>query len=346
MLRTEVKVGLFLIISGLLIVGSIAYVAYEKGFFAKTHIFTLASKSGEYLTEGMPVIFSGFKIGTVQALELSERGYVLIKINIPENHVKWIRSDSTFIVNKPLLGTPRIVVVTENLESPILSPKQIQQVVNVDDINETIKKAQPLLDRISRIADNIEVMTARVADPQGSVNKILVNSEKVAANLAQKKSFLEMAIEDRATIDSIQAGLRQTKDITAEVIAILKKVDGMADKEVPGILNKVEAIADKEVPAILKKVEAMADKTDALVYGREGILSNVNAALKDVVSKLSRLNITIDNINKISTEAADSAVDLKALRAQIDETVISLSDLAKELEKKIPFQKTPEIKLP
>lgn len=314
--NTELKVGLFLIISGLLIAASIVYVAYEKGFFAKNYTFMLSSKSGEDLTEGMPVVFSGFKIGTVQALELSDDGSVLIKIILPERHVKWIRTNSTFIVNKPLLGSPRIVVVTENLLSPILSPKQIREVVNVNDINETIKRAQPLLDRITRIADHVEVLMARVADPHGEVNKILMNAEKITANLAQKKSFLEMAISDQASIDSIHAGLKQVKEIVAHVDAILKKVD------------------------------TMADKTDAMVYGEKGALANVITAIKDIVVKLEKLTITIDNINKISNEAADAAVDLKVLRKQLDEAIMSIGDAARELDDLIPFKKAPEIKLP
>ena len=314
--KTELKVGLFLIISTMLIAASIGYVAYRKGFFAKVYTFTLSSRSGEDLTEGMPVVFSGFKIGTVHALELSDDGSVIIKIKIPERHVKWIRMDSTFIVNKPLIGSARIVVVTDNLQSAVLSPKKAAEVVNVSDINEAIKKLQPLLEKVDKIAGNIETLTKNMADPKGSVHKILTNAENLTANLAQKKSFLEMAISDRESIDAIHAALKKTRDITTQVEAILQRVD------------------------------KMAGKTDDMVYGEGGALPTVIKALKDVLAKLEKLNTTVDNINKISNEAADSASDLKVLREQIDAAVTSLGNLARELEKKIPFKKAPEIKLP
>ena len=314
--KIELKVGFFLIISTMLIAAAIGYVTYKKGFFAKVYTFTLSSKSGEDLTEGMPVVFSGFKIGTVHALELSDDGSVIIKIKIPERHAKWIRMDSTFIVNKPLIGSARIVVVTDNLQSAVLSPKKAAEVVNVSDINEAIKKLQPLLEKVDKIAGNIETMTKNIADPKGSVHKILKNTENLTANLAQKKSFLEMAISDRESIDAIHAALKKTRDITTQVEAILQRVD------------------------------KMAGKTDDMVYGEEGALPTVIKALKDVLAKLEKLNTTIDNINKISNEAADSAGDLKVLREQIDAAVTSLDNLATELEKKIPFKKAPEIKLP
>jgi phospholipid/cholesterol/gamma-HCH transport system substrate-binding protein len=314
--KIELKVGLFLIITSVMIAASIGYVAYKKDFFAKIHTFTLAAKSGEDLTEGMPVVFSGFKIGLVQALELSNDGSVLIKIKVPERHVKWIRTDSTFIVNKPLIGSARIVVVTDNLQSSILSSTQVPEVTNVSDINETIKQARPLLDKVNRIAGNVETITATVAAPQGSVQKILAHVEQLTGNLSQKKSFAEMAIGNQESLDALYAAIKKTKDITAQVEAILQKAD------------------------------KMATKTDAQVYGDEGVLPVVNKSLQDVLAKLQKLDTTVDNINKISSDAAASTSELKALREQIDATVFSLNELVKEIEQKIPFKKAPEIKLP
>jgi phospholipid/cholesterol/gamma-HCH transport system substrate-binding protein len=53
--RIEFKVGLFITITSLLIMASIGYVAYKKGVFSKVYTYTLSSKTGENLTEGMPV---------------------------------------------------------------------------------------------------------------------------------------------------------------------------------------------------------------------------------------------------------------------------------------------------
>jgi len=314
--KIELKVGLFLIIASVMIAVSIGYVAYKKDFFANIHTLTLAAKSGEDLTEGMPVVFSGFKIGTVHALELSKDGSVLITIKIPERHIKWLRTDSQFIVNKPLIGSARIVVVTDNLQSPILSSAQVPEVTNVSDINETIKQARPLLDKVNRIASNVETITATAAAPQGSIQKMLAHTEKLMNTLAQKKSILEMAISNDESLDALYAAMKKTKDITAQVEGILQKAD------------------------------TMAAKTDAMVFGDEGTLPTINKSLKDVVAKLQKLNTTVDNINKLSTDAAASTSDLKGLREQIDATVFSLNELVKEIEQKIPFKKAPEIKLP
>ena len=144
--KIEFKVGLFVIVTSVLIIACGLYLAYSKGFFTREYIYTLSSKTGEDLTEGMPVLFSGYKIGRVEKLELNDQGILLIKIKIPQQHVKWIRSDSAFSLYKPLIGSSRLIVTTEHLNSPELSPKKIPEITVVNDINETIKKVQPFLE--------------------------------------------------------------------------------------------------------------------------------------------------------------------------------------------------------
>jgi phospholipid/cholesterol/gamma-HCH transport system substrate-binding protein len=80
--RIEFKVGLFILITSLLILASIGYVAYRKGVFSTVYTYTLSSQTGENLTEGMPVAVWGFTIGRVSSLELNDKGIVLIRIKI------------------------------------------------------------------------------------------------------------------------------------------------------------------------------------------------------------------------------------------------------------------------
>lgn len=243
----EYKVGLFMICTAVIILLALLYLAKEKGFFATVHTFTLSSKTGEGFAEGMPVVFAGFNIGKVHALELNDKGVVLIQIKIPAKHVKWIRADSAFVLYRPLIGAARIHVTTDNLDSLPLPEDKIPEVAIVNDINDAIGKIQPLLETLERLS---------------------------------------------------------------------------------------------------RKVDSMASKTDEQVFGKEGTLPQINKILKDVAGKLEKLNTTVDNLNKISKETSDGMKDLGALRADIDDAVKTLDDVAKEIDA-ILYKKTdPEIKVP
>jgi phospholipid/cholesterol/gamma-HCH transport system substrate-binding protein len=88
-------------------------------------------------------------------------------------------------------------------------------------------------------------------------------------------------------------------------------------------------------------------KTDDQVYGKDGALPLVRTILKDVIVKLQKVNAALDNLVKITGDAAESTENLKVLRTEIDTTVNTISNLVKEIDQKIPFKKQPEvIKLP
>jgi len=138
-----------------------------------------------------------------------------------------------------------------------------------------------------------------LADPQGDVNKILRNSEKLTKNLAEKDTLLEMAVGSKESVKSVNESLKKVRDILV--------------------------------------------KADDQMYGQDGVLPLVRTILKDVIVKLKTMNAAVDNVVRISADTAESTKDLKVLRAEIDTTVNSISNLVKEIDRKIPFKKQPEV---
>jgi phospholipid/cholesterol/gamma-HCH transport system substrate-binding protein len=322
MQKIEFKVGLFITISTLLIMGSIGFVAYKKGAFSTVYTYTLSSKTGENLTEGMPVVFWGFNIGRVSSLELTEQG-VLIQIKIAERNNRVIRASSRFVLERPLLGVSRIIVLTADFSSPPLSPKAVPEITVSNDINELFKQVQPIAGKVDMIAANIAAVTSDLANPQGEVKRILKNAETMTSRLARQESLLEMAVGNPQSVKALQDALLNARDITVQVEEILKKVDGMAGK-----------------------ADGLVGKADEEVYGREGVFPLVRNILRDLLAKFAKIDTTLENINKISGEAADSTKDLKVLRSELDAAVIAIGKLADELDRKIPFKTQPEITLP
>ncbi|NTW76743.1 MAG: MCE family protein [Syntrophaceae bacterium] len=305
----ELKVGLFIASTTVIIIVSLLYLAYEKDIFSRTYTYTLSSRSGDGLTEGMPVVFSGFNIGKVSSLELDDKGMVLIKIKITERHVKWVKSDSEFILYRPLIGAPRIDVITRNLNSPPLSEESVVAMGSVNDINDAIARVQPLLDRITKIADHWEHLSSNLADPRGDLNRILGNAQKITATLSTRKSFLEMAIADKESVEAIHEALKKIKDIAI-------------------------------------KIDKMADETDQQIFDKEGTLPRLNIILKDIAGKLKKLDETVDNINKISKDTSDGVKDFRMLRSDIDDAVNAIDDVARKIDALISSKKEPEFKLP
>lgn len=308
-LKTEWKVGLFIVLMVLLIIVSLGYMAFKKGLFQAENTYTLSSRTGDGLAVGMPLYFSGFKIGKIKELELSEHGMVMIKISVPTQHAKWIRTDSKFVLQKPLIGSPKFTVTTTGMKSAPLSSTSVATLTEVNDINDAIQMIQPILEQVTMITDHVERLTGSLADPKGDMSNILKNTRELTGTLAAKKSILEMAVGDEKTVQSVQASLRNTQTITDQVRILLKK-------------------------------------TDEELYGKNGIIPLVVKVLRELVTNLNKIGNTLDNVTKISSDTAEATKDLKFLRGELDATVNSLNRLINELDQKIPFKSEPKIKLP
>jgi phospholipid/cholesterol/gamma-HCH transport system substrate-binding protein len=313
--KIELKVGLFIIVSTILILASVGYVAYKKDVFSKVYTYTLTSSTGENITEGMPIVYWGFNIGHVSSMELTEKG-VLVQIKIPERNNRVIRSGSRFYLEKPLLGSSRIVVMTDDLKAPQLSATTVPEIIISNDINESIKRVQELVDKLDKIAANLISVTDNFADPQGELRHIVKNVEKMTSTFADKKSLIEMVDGDPNSAKTIQELLETVKKIMVDVNGIVKKID------------------------------AMTDKTDAAVYGQEGFAVQVRNILSDLQRKLKNMDTMLDNLNKTTGAAADATKDLTALRNNLDEMLLSVTTLVDDLDRIIPFKENPEVKLP
>jgi phospholipid/cholesterol/gamma-HCH transport system substrate-binding protein len=291
----EIKVGVFIIVSLLLIGVSVGYVAYKKDVFSKVYTFTFMSKSGDGFSEGMPLVFAGFKIGTVDTMELSEKGTVLIKIKIPERHIKWTRKSSIFILERPLIGQPRIVVYTDDMNSPVLSTDTTPEIFLVDSIDEAIQKVQPLLTKIDRILDNIVT---------------------ISSNLSQKETLMEMAVGNKKSVASVNE--------------FLQSVHTMGNR----------------LDTILSKINTVIARTDQGLYGSDGLVVLIRTILVDIIGKLERLNKAIDDIPAVTGQVARSTGDLDKLRKDVDDTIYSMQEILKDIDKMIPLKKEREINVP
>lgn len=313
--NTEFKVGIFIIITALLILAAIGYVAYKKDMFSKTYTYTLTSKTGENITEGTPVVFWGFNIGQVSSMELTDAG-VLVQIKIPERNNRVIKAGSRFVLEKPLLGSSRIIVYTDNLNALPLQESAVPELTVTDDINELIKRGQTIAEKMDIIISNMTTISADMADPQGDVRRILKNADKVTTLLAEKNSLGEMLMGNDDSIKSVQEIIETAHEIAARTDNITRRLD------------------------------ALTAEADEQLYGSEGVLSLVRDILNDLSAKLAKVDVTIDNLNKVSGETVDATEDLDALREDVDETMLAIRNLLEDLYRIIPFKTESEINLP
>jgi phospholipid/cholesterol/gamma-HCH transport system substrate-binding protein len=216
----------------------------------------------------MPVVFSGFRIGRVDSLELNEDGRVVIKIKVPEQHVRWIRTDSVFILEKPLIGPARINIATANLSAPALPPDAVPQIVEADDINEAVKSIKPILEKINSITHHVETLTSNLADPGSDMAKMLSHAKSATERVdGILKKIDGMAAKTDEQLYGSQGALMHVQTILADLILKLKKMDPVLDN-----INRISA----DTADTTKDMKALRQDIDGMVHDIDSLLKDID----------------------------------------------------------------------
>ncbi|MFN3544410.1 MAG: MlaD family protein [Thiobacillus sp.] len=309
------KVGVFAATTLVLAAAFLAYLLHARGFFEDTFHLRLAAASADNVAPGVPIVFSGIEIGKVTTLGLNEGGGIVIHATFLERNAKWLKENSTFTLDKPLVGGARIRVDSPDLDAPPLSDDSTV-LLQTSDISREIPV---LVERVKAILANVEHLTRK----DGEIHATLANVQTVTGRMTGEYGVLEGVLGSPEKARAVTDSLDKTR-------ALITKLDGLA-----------------------LKMDSMATKTDQWLFEQDGMaaqtkasLIQVRAMLDEAHASLKKADAIMANAVDISANVKDGTQDIAALRAEIDEAVRRANALVNEINKKWPFARDPEVKLP
>ena len=293
--KMVIAVGAFITISVLLIALGIGYIVQKKGIFEKKYHYRLLSQSGADLTEGMPVEFSGFEIGMVVELKLTSLGHVEILIEIPEHQVQWLKVDSVFVLDKPLIGSSKIQVVSQNLSSKPLSVDEERPIITSEGIDGLIAQFQPILYGLQGILNNVNIMTQADSD----IQKILHHTEVTAQKISRTKAVVKL--------DQMIAELQV--QLLHPDTGMVAQVSQMIEKAQQGILGEKDSSL-ATVNAMLEDIAQKVKRLDTTIDSINASSGDVNGMTKDVKFTLQKTDRLIEGLNGIIGSSPEGEVSL------------------------------------
>ena len=306
--KLHFKVGLFAAASLFLAAVFVVYLLHARGFFEDIFELRLATASADGVAPGVPVVFSGIEIGRVTTLGLNENGGIVIHAEFLARNAKWLRETSTFTLDKPLVGGAKIRVDSPDLDAPALADGSTALLLSSD----ISKEVPALVERVKTILANVEHLTRK----DGEVNATLANVEKLTARMTGEYGMLEGLL---------------------------------------GSAEKARAVTDSldKTRALITKLDGMALKTDQWLFAPDGVaeetrasLAQVRLMLNDAQASLKKADAVMANAVEISADVKQGTQDIAALSSEIDDAVRKANALVNEINKKWPFARDPEVKLP
>ena len=317
-----VKVVAVLTLIPVIAIGLLLYSLYARGVFDRTQALTLNAPDAEGVVEGMPIMFSGFPIGQVSSMALDKFGRVRIEVRIKKKDARWLRISSVFSLEKQLLGGAKIRAFSARMQDPELPAGSERVLVSKDaaqDIPQFIARANSILQNVEEIIR-----------PDSSFNQTLANLKSVTERMAGEYGVLggmtggpEQAKKVLDTVDSVNALLASLKGVTTRADGVLAKTDDSMFGQ-GGVM----------------------DETKRSIAQLNTILSEARDSLKKADAVLATAQASATDIKNAATNVKDATTDLGALRVEVDDSIRKVNGLIDEINRKWPFARKTQIKLP
>lgn len=302
------KAGVLLALVLVLLCGAVAYLLYARGVFEETQELRLLADDSEGVSVGMDLTFAGFPVGRVRRIELAEDAKVRIVVAVATKDVGWLRSTSIYTLERGLVGEARLRAFTGVLTDPPLPPGAERPVLR--------------------------------GDVSAEIPRLVATMQALVGNL-------ERLTQEGGHVDASLANLRQLSDGINGRYGVLGAALGGEDNA-----KKLVAALDR-ANALLGRTDQLVGNADRRLFGEKGVVDDaqatvrqVNALLTDARASLQRLDAVLVEAQVVGANARAATADLAPLRAEVERSLRRVDALLGEVNRKWPFARDTEIKLP
>jgi phospholipid/cholesterol/gamma-HCH transport system substrate-binding protein len=304
----ELKARLLMLFMLLLVCGSVLFVMYARGAFERTQKLVLIADDSEGVVIGPAPTFSGFPIGRVRRIELAEDGKARILVDVAAKDAHWLRTSSVFTLVRGIVGSTNIRAYTGLLGDPVL-PDGAERTVLQGDASAEIPKV------VSAAKDLIDNLN-RLTGSSGAVGTTLANLQTLTGRLNGPGGALTVLLGGEPEAKKLLATLDRTN-------------------------------------ALLGRLDGLVVKADTQVFGEKGVMPEtraavvqLNAMLGEARTSLKKVDAILIDAQAVSSNAKDATDDLGALRGEVEASLRKVEGLVNEINRKWPFARDTEIKLP
>lgn len=302
------KAAALLVLTLALILSAAGYLLYARGVFEPTQRLVLTADDSEGVVVGMDMTFSGFPIGRVRKIELAEDGSVRILVDVTEKDAHWLRQSSVFTLVKGIVGGTTIKAYTGMLDDALLPPDSVRPVLSGD----ATAELPQIINSAKEVLANVAAMTATDSALGGSLAEV----RKLAERMQGQGGALSVVLGSDEEAKKVSQMLERTHSLL-------------------GRMDRMVARADRQVfdaNGVMPQVRATVEQLNGLLADTRKSMTKVDAVLADM--------------QVVGSNAKEASTDLVALRAEIESNLMRVESVLNDLQRKWPFSRQPELKLP
>lgn len=282
------KAALFILLAVLGLGLVFLWTGIKKGAFTPKSPIYFVADSGQDLSEGMPVKFSGFKIGKLNTLTLDEQGHVQVEVSIESKYLGLIRQDAVMSLKKEGVIGDGVLDVSRGTEGkPVLVAGDKVRFERASGLEQAVLEVK---NRIMPILDDLQ---HTLHDPDGDVRQTLKNLREFSGEMRGTRERLDRVLGSLDTNLNSEVGpllrsLRQSAaKIDQDMPALLNKIDSSMEnlRKTSESINAAVQHSAPQLPGMLGEARETLGKTREMVGTTQEVVDSLSTSwpLKNVV---------------------------------------------------------------
>ncbi len=322
--KISIRVGLFIFISFLLLVGAILILGRKRNMFQQSIKIATVFSNVQGLRVGNNVRFTGIEVGAVSNIKILTDTSALVVLSIDKGAVPFIKKDSrTIIGSEGLMGSKIVMLLPGTPGSPAVEDGDeitSERSIEFDDI---IKEIQISGEKISEVANNLIEITGKINRGDGIFGKLFTDSELTQEIDQTGKNIESLSRNLKEVTEKINAGEGLIGHILMDT-TFAQKLDETSIN-VAIISSNIEKLSSRIKNGEGSLGQLFADTTSAKGFIRMSQdlekavnnLSEISQKMNDPSNALNQfiadsafadtLKITFRNLNKGLTEITEAS---------------------------------------
>ncbi len=266
------NLGLFIVISTLLLIAAIYYIGNKQNFFGKTFRISAVFNNVSGLQLGNNVRYSGINVGTVKNIIMINDTTICIDMFIEEKILQHIKKNAVATIGSDgLVGSMIInIIPSNNPSSPIIAGDTIASYSKIS--------TNDMLSTLNKTNENAAMLTVDLLEITTAINKgkgtlgLLINDSLMASDLKQ-------------SLRNINTISFNTSKTINELNAIISSVN--YDKSLAAVLLS-DSISAIKVKSIISNLENSSNEIDS-------VINNLNDVILDFKNGEGTLNYIVND---------------------------------------------------
>ena len=302
---TELRVGIVVIVSFLLLALAMFFVGGQTGFLGPKYTIVAYFENANNLRTGAEVHLEGVTIGNVNAVRISKladpKKAVEAELRLDQTYQNIIRTDSKVTIKTiGLLGDSAIDITRGSDAGQVIEDLGTIQGSEEGDIRKIVQGTNDFIANLQVLSDDVKKMAERVEGGEGTLGKLLTDTsiyDNANATMGEAHAFVRDLRNGNGTVGKLVSD----DELYSRVNHMMDRVDTLIDTVQHGHGTAARFINDPalydKTDRILARVESVTDRIDR-GEGTLGKLSKdetVYNEFRDSVNKFSMLVASIQN---------------------------------------------------